>query len=54
MVVNGRARCGEAGDVFRELPKKVMVMRNESDAKSLRSVVFQVGPQGEPMIVKTD
>lgn len=54
MEVDGQARTGEAGDVIQELPEKVMVMRNESDSEWLRFVVFQVGPQGEPMIVKTD
>ena len=54
MEVEGKVRTGTAGDVIQELPEKVMVMRNESQSDWLRFVKFQVGPQGAPLIVKTE
>lgn len=52
MEVDGEIRTASAGDVIEELPGKVMVMRNESESEWLRFVVFQVGPEGAPFIVK--
>lgn len=52
MEVDGQIRTASAGDVIEELPGKVMVMRNESESEWLRFVVFQVGPEGAPFIVK--
>lgn len=52
MEVDGEVRTASAGDVIEELPGKVMVMRNESESEWLRFVVFQVGPEGSPFIVK--
>lgn len=51
MEVEGEIRNAAAGEVIQELPEKVMVMRNESESEWLRFVVFQVGPQGAPLIV---
>lgn len=52
MEVDGEVRTASAGDVIEERPDKVMVMRNESESEWLRFVVFQVGPEGAPFIVK--
>lgn len=54
MEVDGEVRTGGPGDVIEELPEKVMVMRNESDSEWLRFVVFQVGAEGAPVIVRTE
>lgn len=54
MEVDGVSRTGSAGEVIQEHAEKIMVMSNESDSDWLRFVVFQVGPEGEPMIVLTD
>lgn len=54
MEVDGEVRTGGPGDVIEELPGKVMVMRNESESEWLRFVVFQVGPEGAPFIVRTE
>lgn len=54
MDVEGHPQTATAGEAIAELPEKVMVMRNESDSEWLRFVVFQVGPAGAPVFVRTD
>lgn len=51
MEVDGKVRTAAAGEVLEELPERTMVMRNQSDSKWLRFVVFQVSPEGAPFIV---
>lgn len=51
MEVDGKERTAAAGEVIGELPERTMVMRNQSDSKWLRFVVFQVGQEGAPFIV---
>lgn len=51
MVVDGDTRSGGPGDIIEEAAGRTMTMHNESTEDWLRFVVFQVGPEGEPMIV---
>ncbi len=52
MKLEGKIHSGRAGDVLQALPKQVMVMSNTSNSERLRFVVFQVGDEGAPYIVK--
>ena len=54
MEVDGSVRTGGVGAIIEEEPEREMVMSNTSDEDWLHFLVFQVGPAGEPMIVRTD
>lgn len=54
MEVDGAVRTGAPGAVIEEHPERVMTMSNTSETDWLRFVVFQVGPTGAPMIVRTE
>lgn len=50
MNTEGEVRTAGPGEIIHQLPDKTMVMRNGSDADRLKFIVFQVGPEGAPMI----
>ena len=41
----------EAGGAFHEIPDQPMTAKNESSSEGARFVVFQVGKQGEPLMI---
>jgi hypothetical protein len=47
----GQVRAAGAGQAIHQLPDKPMVMRNPSSSARLKFVLFQVGPEGPPLIV---
>ena len=51
METEGQVRTAAAGQVIHQLPGKHMVMRNASTSVPLKFVLFQVGPEGPPLIV---
>ncbi len=40
------------GGVVHELPNRVMVAKNASATDDLKVILFQVGPEGKPMLIK--
>jgi len=54
MEVDGEVRTGKSGEVIQSVPEKVMVMRNASKSEWLKFVLFQVGAEGAPLIIKAE
>ena len=44
----------KAGEIFHELPNQKMLAKNPSATEGLKIMVFQVGTQGKPMMIKAD
>ena len=40
------------GEVLHELPNRVMQAKNASATDDLKVILFQVGPEGKPMLIK--
>jgi quercetin dioxygenase-like cupin family protein len=51
METEGQVRSAAAGQVIHQLPGKSMIMKNSSTSARLKFVLFQVGPEGPPLIV---
>ena len=51
MDTEGEVRTAGADQVIQQMPHKSMVMRNASTTERLKFVLFQVGAEGEPLIV---
>jgi quercetin dioxygenase-like cupin family protein len=51
METEGQVRSAAAGQVMHQLPGKSMIMKNSSTSARLKFVLFQVGPEGPPLIV---
>jgi quercetin dioxygenase-like cupin family protein len=47
----GQVRTAAAGRVIHQLPGKPMIMKNSSTSAPLKFILFQVGPEGPPLIV---
>lgn len=50
--VNGKKQVFKAGEVYHEKPNVAMVASNEMTSGKTTLVVFQVGNQGEPIMMK--
>lgn len=44
----------KAGEIYHETPDEKMLARNTSASDDLKIIVFQVGTQGKPMMIKAD
>ena len=44
----------KAGEIYHETPDEKMLARNTSSSDDLKLIVFQVGTQGKPMMIKAD
>jgi quercetin dioxygenase-like cupin family protein len=53
MEIEGQIRTARPGEVIHALPEEVMVMRNASTSERLKFILFQVGPKGTPLSIKT-
>ncbi len=42
------------GEVFHELPRQVMQAKNASATEGLKIMLFQVGPEGAPIMLKAE
>lgn len=51
METEGQVRVAGPGQVIHQLPGKSMIMKNSSSSARLKFVLFQVGPEGPPLIV---
>lgn len=51
METEGQVRAAGPGQVIHQLPGKSMIMKNSSTSARLKFVLFQVGPEGPPLIV---
>ena len=51
METEGQVRSAEAGQVIHQLPGRPMIMKNASSSARLKFVLFQVGPEGPPLVV---
>jgi len=53
--VKGKAlRTVGAGGVFHELPNEVMHAKNTSATDGLKIILFQVGEEGKPLMIKAE
>ena len=48
----GRTRTVSAGDLYKEPLSRVMQARNSSTNDGVKFVIFQVGDEGKPMMIK--
>lgn len=44
----------KAGEIYHETPDEKMLARNANASEDLKLIVFQVGTQGKPMMIKAD
>jgi quercetin dioxygenase-like cupin family protein len=51
METEGQVRSAAAGQVIHQLPGRSMIMKNSSTSARLKFILFQVGPEGPPLIV---
>jgi quercetin dioxygenase-like cupin family protein len=51
METEGQVRSAAAGQVIHQLPGRSMIMKNPSTSVRLKFILFQVGPEGPPLIV---
>jgi len=51
METEGEVRAAQAGQVIHQLPGKPMIMKISSSSARLKFILFQVGPEGPPLIV---
>ena len=48
----GRTRTVSAGDLYKEPLSRVMQARNLSTSDGVKFIIFQVGDEGKPMMIK--
>jgi quercetin dioxygenase-like cupin family protein len=44
----------KAGEIYRETPNENMLAKNASASEDLKLIVFQVGTEGKPVMIKAD
>ena len=51
---NAPSRTVKAGEIYYETPNDRMLAKNASASEGLKLIVFQVGTQGKPMMIKAN